>query len=157
MQVSVANSRTYSNGVPVLTERGLPVGPVRDLLEGSILRLSLFPSLSTLATVSVRLDFEGGTDAERRTPRPRTDPLHAIRRGRLGACLPFLPFLPSPPPLPRPTIGEHTPTHDERANTEQPLYNTTAPWLNWRGGLPMVPLPLGDRELQLLLSITSIR
>lgn len=94
VQVSVANSRTYSNGVPVLTERGLPVGPVRDLLEGSILRLCLFPSLSTLATVSVRLDFEGGTDAERRTPRPRTDPLHAIRRGRLGACLPFLPFLP---------------------------------------------------------------
>lgn len=45
--------------------------------------------------VSVCLDFEGGTDAERRTPRPRTDPLHAIRRGCFGARVPFLPFLPT--------------------------------------------------------------
>lgn len=53
-----------------------------------------------------------------------------------------------------PTIGEHR--HTDRANTEQPLYNTTAPWLNCEEGCRWCRC-LGDRELQLLLSITSIR
>ena len=93
-----------TNGAPVSTERrGLLVGPVSAACPFFLLSLFLSLSLSLFLptflslippmTVSVRLDFEGGTDVEYRTPRPRIDPLHAIRRGCSRYV--FYPFSPT--------------------------------------------------------------
>lgn len=101
---NVANGITFLNAAPVTTERRLNVRPVYDLLEGSIAPLvRSFTRAHNCAFLS-RREYEGGTDAERRTPRPRTDPLHAIRRDPSA----YLTFSTLSPPL----SGACTPTRN---------------------------------------------